>query len=56
MVSLYIVGTAEGAITIMAASIPILRALFHQKTGPTTPSIPSSFKITENDSPRNSQV
>jgi hypothetical protein len=56
MVSLYIVGTAEGAITIMAASIPILRALFHQRTGPTTPSIPSSFKITENDSPRNSQV
>ncbi|KAK0624389.1 hypothetical protein B0T14DRAFT_195843 [Immersiella caudata] len=56
MVSLYIVGTAEGAITIMAASIPILRALFHQKSGPTTPSIPSSFKITVNNSPRNSKV
>ncbi|KAK1750072.1 hypothetical protein QBC47DRAFT_439169 [Echria macrotheca] len=47
MISLYIVGTAEGAITIMAASIPILRALFHQKTAPTTPSIPSSFKLTQ---------
>lgn len=50
MVSLYIVGTAEGAITIMAASIPILRALFHKQSGPTTPSVPSSFKITTNDS------
>lgn len=56
MVSLYIVGTAEGAITIIAASIPILRILFHQKSGPTTPSIPSSFKITDNDSPRNSKA
>jgi len=29
-VNLFIFGTAEGAITIMAASIPILRALFHR--------------------------
>jgi hypothetical protein len=50
MVSLYIVGTAEGAITIMAASIPILRALFHKQSGPTTPSVPSSFRITTNNS------
>ncbi|KAK0647991.1 hypothetical protein B0T16DRAFT_455501 [Cercophora newfieldiana] len=56
LVSLYIVATAEGAITIMAASIPILRALFHQKSGPTTPSVPSSFKITVDNSPRNSRV
>jgi len=53
MVSMYIVGTAESALTIIAASIPILRALFHRRSGPTTPSVPTSFKI-ESSSPRSS--
>jgi len=30
-VNLFIFGTAEGAVTIMAASIPILRALFSRE-------------------------
>lgn len=46
MVSLYIVGTAESAITIIAASIPIIRALFHREEGPITPSVPTDFKLT----------
>ncbi|KAM7183430.1 hypothetical protein V8F33_013601 [Rhypophila sp. PSN 637] len=58
MVSLYIVGTAESAITIIAASIPIIRALFHREEGPVTPSVPSDFKLTvldnEEDLERNS--
>jgi len=33
-VSLFIFGTAEGAITIMAASMPILRALLQSGAGP----------------------
>lgn len=49
MVSLYIVGTAESAITIIAASIPIIRALFHREEGPVTPSVPSDFKLTVQD-------
>lgn len=32
--NLFIFGTAEGAITIMAASIPILRALFQREARP----------------------
>ena len=43
MVSLFIFATAEGAITTMAASIPILRALFHRNARPTTPPQPSQF-------------
>jgi hypothetical protein len=31
MVNLFILGTAEGAVTIMAASIPIFRALFSRE-------------------------
>jgi len=44
MVNLFLFGTAEGAITIIAASIPILRALFHRASGPSTPSVPTQFQ------------
>ncbi|KAH8890712.1 hypothetical protein GQ53DRAFT_824435 [Thozetella sp. PMI_491] len=37
MVTLFIFATAEGAVTIIAASIPILRALLHRQTLTSTP-------------------
>jgi hypothetical protein len=45
MVTLFMLATAEGAITIIAASIPIFRPLFHKPKAPSTPPRPSQLEV-----------